>query len=178
MELGLFCIWAIPLGRPFPQRTFGEDKSVPGLLLLRAAESGRGDQAYPPRASAAPPRLDGTYAVSDSAEPFRSAATQGSAVVLEGRLFVKELSDKAIDTHLEHARQTPSELSPMHLYPIDGAVHNVGRSETAWNCRDATWSMVIAGIDADPRPRHLRPGLRDTGKPCIRITLEAPTSTS
>ena len=23
-------------------------------------------------------------------------------------------------------------------------------NETVWNCRDATWSMVIAGIDPDP----------------------------
>jgi hypothetical protein len=51
---------------------------------------------------------------------------------------------------LRHAAQTPSELSTMHLYPIDGAVHDVGHGETAWNCRDARWSMVIAGIDPDP----------------------------
>jgi FAD/FMN-containing dehydrogenase len=38
----------------------------------------------------------------------------------------------------------------MHLYPIDGAVHRVGADETAWRFRDATWSMVIAGIDPDP----------------------------
>jgi FAD/FMN-containing dehydrogenase len=64
--------------------------------------------------------------------------------------FVKELSDAAIDAHLEHAAKAPSELSLMHLYPIDGAVHRVGSKETAWNCREATWSMVIAGIDPNP----------------------------
>lgn len=64
--------------------------------------------------------------------------------------FVKELPDAAIDAHLENAAKAPSELSLMHLYPIDGAVQRVGRDETAWNSRDATWSMVIAGIDPDP----------------------------
>ncbi len=39
----------------------------------------------------------------------------------------------------------------MHLYPINGAVHRVGAQATAWNCRDAPWSMVIAGIDPDPK---------------------------
>ena len=39
----------------------------------------------------------------------------------------------------------------MHLYPIDGAVHRVPKDATAWNTRDATWSMVIAGIDPDPK---------------------------
>lgn len=63
--------------------------------------------------------------------------------------FVKTLPDAAIDAHLAQAAKTPSELSLMHLYPIDGAVHRVDRSATAWNCRDATWSMVIAGIDPD-----------------------------
>ena len=38
----------------------------------------------------------------------------------------------------------------MHLYPIDGAVHRVPKAATAWSMRDATWSMVIAGIDGDP----------------------------
>jgi len=65
--------------------------------------------------------------------------------------FVKTLPDSAIDAHLEQAAKTPSELSLMHLYPIDGAVHRVASGETAWNCRNATWSMVIAGIDPNPQ---------------------------
>ena len=65
--------------------------------------------------------------------------------------FVKALPDAAIEAHLEQSAKAPSELSLMHLYPIDGAVHRVGSGETAWNCRDATWSMVIAGIDPNPQ---------------------------
>jgi Berberine and berberine like len=38
----------------------------------------------------------------------------------------------------------------MHLYPIDGAVHDVAPDATAWGARRARWSMVIAGIDPDP----------------------------
>jgi hypothetical protein len=64
--------------------------------------------------------------------------------------MVKELTDAAIDAHLAQASKSPSPLSLMHLYPIDGAVRRVGSSDTAWNTRDATWCMVIAGIDADP----------------------------
>ena len=32
----------------------------------------------------------------------------------------------------------------------NGAVQRVERHETAWNQREATWSMVICGIDTDP----------------------------
>jgi FAD/FMN-containing dehydrogenase len=64
--------------------------------------------------------------------------------------FVRELTDAAIEEHLRQAAETPSELSLMHLYPIDGAVRQVDKATTPWGARDATWSMVIAGIDPDP----------------------------
>ena len=57
-------------------------------------------------------------------------------MVLARRLR-QDLPDAAIDAHLEQAAKTPSELSLMHLYPIDGAVHRMGKGDTAWNCRDA-----------------------------------------
>lgn len=38
----------------------------------------------------------------------------------------------------------------MHLYPINGAVHRLRPSETAWNERSATWAMVIVAVDPDP----------------------------
>ncbi|HEY1293059.1 MAG TPA: FAD-binding oxidoreductase [Chloroflexota bacterium] len=64
--------------------------------------------------------------------------------------FVQSLPDEAIDTHIAQAAIAPSELSLMHLYPIDGAVHRVSKDATAWTTRDARFSMVIAGIDAKP----------------------------
>lgn len=63
--------------------------------------------------------------------------------------FVHELTDDAIDVHRRFA-EVPTPKSGMHLYPIDGAVNDVGADETAWNYRDATWSMVIFGVDPDP----------------------------
>ncbi|TGU31625.1 oxidoreductase, partial [bacterium M00.F.Ca.ET.152.01.1.1] len=46
--------------------------------------------------------------------------------------FVRSLPDEAIATHIAQAAKAPSELSLMHLYPIDGAVRRVGKNETAW----------------------------------------------
>ena len=40
--------------------------------------------------------------------------------------------------------------STMHMYPIDGAAHDVGPSDTAWSYRDANWGAVFAGVDPDP----------------------------
>jgi hypothetical protein len=76
--------------------------------------------------------------------------------------FVKSLPDAAIQAHLEHAAKLPSSFSLMHLYPIDGAVHRKASSDTAWGNRDAIWSMVIAGIDPDPRrAEEIRKWARD-----------------
>ena len=38
----------------------------------------------------------------------------------------------------------------MHLYPIDGAAHDVGPADTPWSYRDAKWAPVFAGVDPDP----------------------------
>jgi len=61
--------------------------------------------------------------------------------------YVNELSDEAIDLHIAHASAAPTWLSAMHLYPVNGAAARVGKQETAWYHRDATWAMVIAGVD-------------------------------
>lgn len=64
--------------------------------------------------------------------------------------FVKELSDAAIAEHVHFANNLPSMHSTMHLYPINGAASRVGKTETAWNYRDATWTQVMVGVDPDP----------------------------
>ena len=67
--------------------------------------------------------------------------------------FVNELSDKAIALHVEHGARLPTLQSTMHLYPINGAVHEVGTNDTAFSYRDANWAEVIVGVDPDPANR-------------------------
>ena len=38
-----------------------------------------------------------------------------------------------------------------HIYPIDGAAHDVAAEDTAFAYRDATWSQVFVGVDPDRR---------------------------
>jgi FAD/FMN-containing dehydrogenase len=64
--------------------------------------------------------------------------------------FVNELSDEAVALHVRHGAQLPTMHSTMHLYPIDGAAHRVGRNETAFSYRDTRWAAVFAGVDPDP----------------------------
>jgi hypothetical protein len=64
--------------------------------------------------------------------------------------FVKDVPEKAIETHIRFAYELPTWKSTMHLYPIHGAAHRVPPDATAWNYRDAMWNQVIVGVDADP----------------------------
>jgi len=64
--------------------------------------------------------------------------------------FVKEIPDEAVQIHQRFGNQLPSMKSTMHMYPIDGAAHDVASSDTAWAYRDARWGSVFAGVDPEP----------------------------
>jgi FAD/FMN-containing dehydrogenase len=64
--------------------------------------------------------------------------------------FVKEIADEAVQIHARFGPDMPTLKCTMHMYPIDGAAHDVGPSDTAWGYRDAVWGSVFAGVDPDP----------------------------
>ena len=64
--------------------------------------------------------------------------------------FVKEIPDEAVEIHAKFGAEMPTWKSTMHMYPIDGAAHDVGPTDTAWSYRDATYGAVFAGVDPDP----------------------------
>jgi hypothetical protein len=64
--------------------------------------------------------------------------------------FVTEIPDEAVAAHAKFGPEMPTWKSTMHLYPIDGAAHEVGPEDTAWSYREANWGSVFAGVDSDP----------------------------
>ncbi|WP_405875468.1 MULTISPECIES: FAD-binding oxidoreductase [unclassified Streptomyces] len=69
--------------------------------------------------------------------------------------FVNEIPDEAVELHAKYGAEVPTVQSTMHLYPIDGAAHDVGPDETPWAYRGAQWSSVYAGVDPDPANAEL-----------------------
>jgi hypothetical protein len=140
----------VPSADPFPKNIWG--KKTCALVVCYTGPLEKGEEVVKPiRQELPPPILDlmGPIPFPALQGLFDPLLPKGMQWYWKGD-FVKELSDRAIELHVEHIGKVPSELSIAHIYPIDGAVHKVGRNDTAWNCRDATWSMVICGIDPNP----------------------------
>jgi hypothetical protein len=139
-----------PSVEPFPKEIWG--KKICALISCYNGPTEAAKAAMQPIYENLPtPLMDGMAEIPfpDMQALFDPLLPKGLQWYWKGD-FVKELPDEAIDVHLEYASQFPSAQSLMHLYPIDGAVQRVGPDETAWNQRQATWSMVICGIDSDP----------------------------
>ncbi len=150
-ELGAFVgLKTVPSTDPFPKEHWG--KRACAVISSFNGPQADGERAMAPLLSRLPPPLFnwmGPLPFPAMQGLFDGFFPKGLQWYWKGD-FVKSLSDDAIDTHIKQAATAPSELCLMHLYPIDGAVHRVRRDGTAWSARDATWSMVIAGIDSQP----------------------------
>jgi FAD/FMN-containing dehydrogenase len=151
-KLGPFLgLKTVPSTAPFPEEHWG--KHACALICCYNGPAAEGEKAMKPVRDALPaPMFDWMGEM-----PFTALQTMFDPLMPKGMQwywkgdFVKELSDAAIDAHIEHASKLVGTVSLMHLYPIDGAVHRVGAKDTAWSARDATWSMVIAAIDTNPK---------------------------
>ncbi len=151
-ELGIFVgLKTVPPMDPFPKEYWGKRAcAVIGSYNGPAAD---GERAMAPLLKAVPPpafNWMGTMPFPAMQGLFDPFFPKGLQWYWKGD-FVKSLPDEAIDLHIAQAAQAPSALSLMHLYPIDGAVRRIAKTATAWSTRDATWSMVIAAIDADSK---------------------------
>ena len=150
-DLGAFVgLKTVPSTDPFPREYWGKRACAIISCYNGSEEDGR--KAMAPLLDNLPPPIFNWMGVM----PFPALQAMFDPLLPKGLQwywkgdFVKSLPDEAIATHIAPAAAAPSELSLMHIYPIDGAVRRVGKNETAWNARDATWSMVIAAIDPDP----------------------------
>lgn len=138
----------VPPGPPFPEEIHG--RKVCGLLWCCLNSPEEAEAAMQAARDVAEPIFEFTGPMPYPAlqSLFDGLYPSGDQWYWKGT-FVGDLNDEAIQAHLRFAK-VPTTKSTMHLYPVDGAVHRVKPDDTAWGHRDATWSMVIAGVDSDP----------------------------
>ncbi|HYB30351.1 MAG TPA: FAD-binding oxidoreductase [Solirubrobacteraceae bacterium] len=150
-ELGGFFAYAIvPPAPPFPEAL--HLKSVCGVVWCYVGtEEGAAKAMAPLLDNVSEPLMHGVA-------PMPHAMLQGA---FDGLYpagdqwywradFVNEIPDEAVAIHARYGTALPTMKSTMHMYPIDGAAHDVASGDTAWSYRDATWGAVFAGVDPDP----------------------------
>jgi len=147
---GFFAVASVPPGPPFPEEL--HLRKVCGVVWCYVGSEEDAAKAMKPLLDATPePLLHGV-------QPMPHAMLQGAfdALYPAGHQwywradFVKEIPDEALDIHARFGAEMPTIQSTMHLYPIDGAPHDIGDEDTAWSYREANWATVYAGVDPDP----------------------------
>jgi FAD/FMN-containing dehydrogenase len=63
--------------------------------------------------------------------------------------FATDLPDEAIAVHMDHGTRIPAITSAVHLYAIDGAVHDVPADATAFGHREARYAVNVIGTWSD-----------------------------
>ncbi len=145
---GFFAAMTVPPAEPFPAE-FHLQKAC-AVVWCYAGDPARADEVFAPVRRMQPafealgptpyPALQSTF---DALYP------KGLQWYWRGDFF-RTVDDEAVQAHARFAEELPTMHSTMHLYPIDGAVHRVGQTETAWAYRDVNFSQAIVGVDPDP----------------------------
>jgi FAD/FMN-containing dehydrogenase len=145
---GWFGFLTVPPADPFPPEL--QLQKMCGIVWCVNAAPERAAELLAP-VRALEPALDGVAEM-----PFPVLQSAFDALYPKGQQwywrtdFVDELTDESIAVHAEHAAQLPTWQSTMHLYPIDGAAHDVASGDTALSYRKARYGQVIVGVDPDP----------------------------
>ncbi len=147
---GFFAYTSVPPAPPFPEELHG--RKVCGIVWCYVGGEEEAAAAMAPLLDSVPePLMHGVQPM-----PHAVLQTAFDALYPKGDQwywradFVNEIPDEAVAAHARFGPEMPSGQSTMHLYPIDGAAHDAGNSETAWAYRDANWGSVFAGVDPDP----------------------------
>jgi FAD/FMN-containing dehydrogenase len=147
---GFFAYLSVPPGPPFPEEL--HLRKACGVVWCYVGGEEDAAAAMAPMLDALPePLLHGPHAM-----PHAMLQGAFDGVYPPGQQwywradFVDEISDAAIEAHARFGPEMPTWQSSMHLYPIDGAAHDVAPSDTAWSYRDAKFASVFVGVDPDP----------------------------
>ncbi|MGC4119369.1 MAG: FAD-binding oxidoreductase [Myxococcales bacterium] len=149
---GFFNFMTVPPAAPFPAALHG--RPVCGVVWCWTGPVSRAGEVLEP-ARALRPILDGVQEL-----PFPMLQSTFDVFYPPGLQwywradFIVDVPDAAVEEHVRFAGQLPTPHSTMHLYPMDGAVHRVGRGDTAFSFREARWNQVIVGVDPDPAQRE------------------------
>src|SRR5205807_4762751 len=146
---GFFAFLTVPPAPPFPEHL--HMKKMCGIVWAYTGPQEKAEEIFKPIRDFKKPALDFVSPLPQPALQSMFDALYPPGFQWYWRAdFVNEISDEAIALHVKHGSELPTLFSTMHLYPINGAAGRVGKEDTAFSYRDATWGEVIVGVDPDP----------------------------
>ncbi|MFR9755554.1 FAD-binding oxidoreductase [Streptomyces sp. TR06-5] len=146
---GFFAELVVPPGPPFPEELHG--RKMCAMVGCWTGDADRLEETFSVVNEAGPPAFHFTAPM-----PYAALQSHFDALIPPGLQwywrgdFFDDIPDAAAEVHRRYGEGIPTDLCTMHMYPVDGAASRVGADETAWSYRDAVWSAVFGGIDADP----------------------------
>ena len=146
---GFLAFLNVPPAPIFPENLHG--KTMCGVIWCYVGDLDKAEEIFAPIRNFKKPALDLVGPM-----PHIALQTAFDALYPPGHQwywkadFINELSDEAIALHVKYGSLLPSPQSTTHFYPINGAAHRVGNSDTPWAYRNANWAHVIVGVDPDP----------------------------
>jgi FAD/FMN-containing dehydrogenase len=152
-----FCFHTIPPGPPFPEEI--HLRKVCGIVWCIVGSDEEAEKAMAPMLAVAEPLMQGVQRMPLPALNSAFDGLYGPGDQWYWRAdFVNEIPDESVALNEEWNEKMPSWKSGSHIYPIDGAAHDVAGDATPWAYRDTRWAQVIIGVDTEPASA---PALRD-----------------
>ena len=146
---GFFAFHTVPPGPPFPEEIHMRKVCMVVWCIVGSDEEA--EELMAPMLAVGTPLMHGASRVPLAGLNSAFDGLYGPGDQWYWRAdFVGEIPDEAIALNEEWNQKMPSWKSGSHIYPIDGAAHDVGNDETPWAYRDTGWSQVIIGVDPEP----------------------------
>jgi len=147
--MGFFNFHTVPPGPPFPEEI--HLRKVCGIVWCIDGSDEEAEKAMAPMLAVAEPLMHGVgrMPLKDLNAAFDGLYVPGDQWYWRGD-FVNEIPDDAVMRNREWNSKMPSWKCGSHLYPIDGAAHDVAVEDTAFAYRDTVWSQVMIAVDPDP----------------------------
>jgi FAD/FMN-containing dehydrogenase len=140
-----FAFLVVPPAPPFPEPLHG--KTVCALMCACTGDLAKAEEIAKPLREFGPPLLCLPHPMP---LPFLQSLFDG---LLPHGLhhywkadFVTELTDEAVAAHVKFGPAIPTVQSALHIYPMDGAVHDAGPNDTAFAHRDVKFVHIIAAV--------------------------------
>ena len=143
-----FAFMIVPPGPPFPESLHG--KTCCAIMCACTGDLAEAEALIRPLKEFGPPLLALPHPMP---YPFLQSLFDG--LLPHGMHhywkadFMGELTDEAIAEHVKFGPRIPTVNSAVHIYALDGAVHDVGAAETAFAYRDVRFVHIIAAVTPD-----------------------------